>query len=89
MDDITSKQRRDHEAVESLIALHRSARSERDFEADPTARLHARETERLKERLGAVTMLLGCAKSALKGGRVMDAVEWINQAEQAATRGGD
>lgn len=50
---------------------------------------HYREVERLKERLGAVTMLLGCAKTALKGGRAIDAAEWITQAEQAATRGGD
>jgi len=34
-------------------------------------------------------MLLGSAKSALKGGRVIDAAEWINQAEQAAIRGGN
>lgn len=47
------------------------------------------EIERLRERLGTVVMLLGSAKSALKGGRVIDAAEWINQAEQAAIRGGD
>lgn len=51
------------------------------------AKQHAREVEQLRERLGAVTMLLGCAKTALKSGRVIDAVEWITQAEQAARRG--
>jgi hypothetical protein len=61
-----------------------TAKAMRQMQAD-----HYREVERLKERLGAVTMLLGCAKTALKGGRVIDAAEWINQAEQAAIRGGD
>lgn len=51
------------------------------------AREHSAEIERYRERLGAVTMLLGCARTSLRQGHPIEAGEFIDLAERAA-RGG-
>ncbi len=51
-------------------------------------RQHLQEIERLKERLGATTLLIGLAKTAMKNGAQAEAGQYLTLAERSA-RGGD
>ena len=47
------------------------------------------EIERLRERLGTVTLLIDCGRRAMVEGRAGEAIEFLNLAEQAAGAGLD
>lgn len=45
------------------------------------------EAERLRERLGTITLLIDCGRRAINEGRAREAIEFLNLAEQTAQAG--